>query len=367
MAAGSRSVPATMAGVLLTGHGGPEKLVYREDIPVPVPGHGEVLIRIRAAGVNNTDINTRTGWYSAAVTGGTSEPADDNAAAREDGDWTRGGLAFPRIQGADACGTVVAVGSRVPQGLVGKRVIAQGCLVSLGTGEFTPWLGSERDGAFAQFMTAPAADVYPVAGPLSDAELAAIPCGYGTAQNLLTRAAVRTGDHVLVTGASGNVGLAAVQLAALRGAEVTAIAANEKHAALTALGATRCLDRKESVAVALGERSVDVVIDVVGGPHWPDLLAVLKTAGRYAVSGAIAGPMVTLDLRTLYLKDLTLMGCTRQDAVSFGELVDLARRGAIRPPIARVLPLAAIGEAQALFATKSTIGKIVLVPPASSA
>ena len=108
------------------------------------------------------------------------------------------------------------------------------------------------------------------------------------------------------------------------------------------------------------------VIDVVGGPHWAELLAVLRGGGRYAVSGAIAGPMVTLDLRTLYLKDLALHGCTRQDRAPFLDMLDLARDGSLRPPVARSFPLAAIGEAQALFQTKSVVGKIVLVPPAGA-
>ncbi len=357
-----RTLPATMAAVLLTGHGGPDKLVWRDDVPVPRPGPGEVLIEVRAAGVNNTDINTRIGWYSPAVAGATAEtgPGADNE--RADGDWTGTGMRFPRIQGADVCGIVAEVGRGVSPARIGERVIVQACLVSLRHGEITPWLGSERDGAFAGFVTAPAADTHAVGGPLSDAELAALPCAYGTAQNLLSRAGVAAGDHVLITGASGNVGVAAVQLAARRGAEVTAIAARDKHESMMALGARRCLARGDHLPTALGERSVDAVIDVVGGPQWPQLLAVLRTGGICAVSGAIAGPLVTLDLRTLYLKDLTLMGCTRQDARSFAALVDLARAGAIRPPVARILPLAAMAEAQALFEAKTVIGKIVLVP-----
>ncbi|MBK8456768.1 MAG: alcohol dehydrogenase family protein [Phyllobacteriaceae bacterium] len=365
MAVHALAIPTTMAAVMLTGHGGTEKLVWREEAPTPTPAPGEVLVEIRAAGVNNTDINTRIGWYSSGVGGGTEEAVSASSDAPADGDWTGGGLAFPRIQGADACGLVVAVGPGVSPGRIGERVIVQSCLVSLGDGEITPWLGSERDGAFAQFVTAPSDDTYAVDGSLTDVELAAIPCGYGTAQNLLSRAGVRVGDRVLVTGASGNVGLAAVQLAAQRGAEVFAIAAGPKHDALRAIGARQCLERGGPIARTLGPRSIDAVIDVVGGPQWPDLLDVLRTGGRYAVSGAIAGPLVSLDLRKLYLKDLTLIGCTKQDRPAFVELVGLARLGAIRPPVARTFPLSAIAEAQALFQTKTVIGKIVLVPPAA--
>jgi len=372
------TLPKTMAAVVLTGHGGPERLVWSE-VPVPVPAQGEVLIAVAAAGVNNTDINTRLGWYAADVTGGTEEAAiaagagsTGEGANREAkgqgvaGDWTGAGLGFPRIQGADACGRIVAVGRGVSASRIGERVVVQSCLVSLSDGEFTPWLGSERDGAFAQYVRAPAADSHVVDGPLSDAELAALPCAYGTAANLLARIGIRRGEHVLITGASGNVGLAAVQLAARRGAEVTAVAAPDKQDALRAAGAGRTVGRDAPLREVLGERTVDAVIDVVGGPHWAELLAVLRGGGRYAVSGAIAGPMVTLDLRTLYLKDLALHGCTRQDRAPFLDMLDLARDGSLRPPVARSFPLAAIAEAQALFQTKSVVGKIVLVPPAGA-
>ena len=105
------------------------------------------------------------------------------------------------------------------------------------------------------------------------------------------------------------------------------------------------------------------MIDVVGGPAWPELLAVLRTRGRYATSGAIGGPIVELDLRTLYLKDLTLYGCTSQDAVVFGNLVRYLEQGELEPLVCATYPLAEIGAAQQAFEAKSHVGKIVLVPP----
>ncbi len=160
-----------------------------------------------------------------------------------------------------------------------------------------------------------------VGGPLSEAELAAIPCGFGTAENLLSRAGVKEGDSVLVTGASGNVGLAAVQLAKLRGARVIAIASPDKFGAVEEAGAAQCLPRGASIVDALGANTVDAVIDLVGGPQWPELVDVLRPGGNYAVSGAIAGPLVSLDLRKLYLKDLTFHGCTTQRREDFLRLV----------------------------------------------
>src|SRR5215475_3062908 len=194
------ALPATMAAVLLEGHGGFDRLRYRTDVPVPQPAAGEVLIRVAAASINNTDINTRIGWYS--------QSADDVGA---DGSWSGSPMSFPRIQGADACGRIVAVGREVDRSRVGRRVIVQSCLRSRRGPAGVPWLGSECDGGFAQYVVAPAQDSWEVAGSLSDIELACLPCAYATAENLLARAGVRAGEQVLVTGATGGVGTATLQ------------------------------------------------------------------------------------------------------------------------------------------------------------
>jgi NADPH:quinone reductase-like Zn-dependent oxidoreductase len=202
-----------------------------------------------------------------------------------------------------------------------------------------------------------------VRSALSDAELASFPCAYSTAENLVDRAGVKAGERVLVTGASGGVGSAAVQLARRRGAHVIAVAGVDKHAAVRALGAAECLARDADLAHALGIESVDVVIDLVGGAQWPVLLDVLKRGGRYATSGAIAGPVVALDLRTLYLKDLTLVGCTFQDDRIFDNLVGYIERGEIAPVVAQSFALRDIAQAQAAFGAKDFVGKIVLLAP----
>jgi NADPH:quinone reductase-like Zn-dependent oxidoreductase len=349
-----------MSAVYLVGHGGMEQLVYSERAPVAKPASGEVLVQVLAAGINNTDINTRIGWYSAGVDGSTEDhnPSAQTVAA---GDWTGGGLGFPRIQGADVCGHIVSVGPDISPHRVGERVIVQSCLVSLRKGTFTPWLGSERDGAFAEYVCVPSADTYAVSCDLSDAELAAVPCAFATAENLLSRAQLSEGEHILITGASGNVGLAAIQLAKRRQAEITVVAAPEKFGVLQSAGATQCLERGTPISKALGNNSVDVVVDVVGGPQWPELFDVLKTGGRYAVSGAIAGPIVHMDLRTLYLKDLTLFGCTSQSAAVFRDLVGYLERGEIRPIVAKKFALHDVVKAQEEFLSKRHVGKIVLV------
>jgi NADPH:quinone reductase-like Zn-dependent oxidoreductase len=363
-----------MKGVLLLGHGGYDQLAYREDLPRPEPRRGEVLVRIGAAGVNNTDINTRTAWYSSAVTEGTTAAASASghaaaAAAAADPGWSGRPFQFPRIQGADACGRIVAVGADVSAQRVGERVLvepvfrAQSAAGAVGAGVTDAiYFGSECDGAFAQYACVPAAHAHRIESALSDVELASFPCAYSAAENMLTRAAVAAGERVLVTGASGGVGSAAVQLARARGATVLAVAAAEKASDILALGAERVLPRSCDPLAELGRESVDVVVDVAGGPQFPALLAVLKRGGRYAVAGAIAGPVVALDLRTLYLKDLSMFGCTVLDAAVFPALVRHIEAGRIRPLIAAVHPLREIEAAQRQFLAKRHIGKIVLVP-----
>jgi NADPH:quinone reductase-like Zn-dependent oxidoreductase len=358
------TIPATMKAVLLKGHGGFEQLEYRDDVPVPRPGPGEVLIRVAAAGVNNTDINTRTGWYAKSVTGGTPAdggPARDPRAEAEAAGWTGAPLAFPRIQGADACGRIVVVGAGVDPARMGERVLIEPGLREPAGGRVR-YLGSECDGGFAEYTKVPAVNAHRVDCALSDPELASFPCAYSAAENMLTRADLRAGETVLITGGSGGVGSAAVQLAKRRGATVVAVAGAAKAEPVKRLGADAVLPRGSSVIDALGQDAVHVVVDVVGGPRWPELLDVMRPGGRYAVAGAIAGPLVTLDLRTLYLKDLRLLGCTTLEPDVFGRLVGYIERGEIKPVVASTYPLKDIVRAQQEFLAKDFTGKIVLIP-----
>lgn len=350
------TLPDTMSGVLLTGHGGPEKLRFSDALAVPRPSEGQVLVRVLAAGVNNTDINTRIGWYSSDVTGATDDVTQDVEA----GGWG-GALNFPRIQGGDICGEVVAIGDRVDGFAPGMRVT---CAINLPRPTLeNPFgyiaLGSEIDGAFAQYCLLEAEDLFDVShSPLSDVEIAAMPCAFGTAWNLLTRAGVSKGHRVLVTGASGGVGMAAVQLATHLGAEVTAVASRAKHSMVKQAGAAHLLARDD----VPGAQSFDRVIDVVGGSGWPLLIKALKPGGHYAVSGAIAGPIVEADLRQIYLPDITIHGCTFTPREVFAGLVGLINNGAIRPLVSKTYPLSRIVDAQAEFMSKSHPGKLVLMP-----
>lgn len=358
-------IPKTMEAVLLTGHGGFETLEFRTDYPVPSPQAGEVLIRVAAAGVNNTDINTRTAWYSKGVASGSNSGGTAGFVSADDADasWSGTALAFPRIQGADVCGHIAAVGEGVDPARIGERVLVRNMLRSYV--DYRPYecwtLGSECDGGFAQFAVAPSRETHAVRCDWSDAELASIPCAYSTAENMLHRAGVGA-ERVVVTGASGGVGSAAVQLARRRGATVIALAAPAKAAEVRALGADRVIDRDADLGAELGPESVDVVIDIVGGDDWPHLLDILRRGGRYAVAGAIAGPIARIDLRTLYLKDLTLFGCTFQEDEVFENLVSYIEAGSIRPVVAATYPLKDIVRAQTDFLAKKHTGKLVLIP-----
>lgn len=343
-------IPQKMSGIVMTGHGGPEMLEWRDDLAVPVPCPQDVLIKVGAAGVNNTDINTRIAWYS------------KGEGEADDASWSGTPLTFPRIQGADICGQIVAVGSAVDAARIGERVLVEPCLREAGGAVLdNAWyIGSECDGGFAQYTKVAARHAYAIKSDLTDIELASFPCSYSTAENMLTRAQVGEGDTVLVTGASGGVGSAAVQLAQARGARVIAITSAAKAEALQTLGACQTLDRGDDFVALLGANSVDVVIDLVAGPKWPMLLDLLRPGGRYAVAGAIGGAMVELDVRTLYLKDLSFFGCTVLEPQVFGNLIGRIECKEIAPLVAETHPLVDIAVAQKAFGEKGYIGKIVL-------
>ena len=222
------TLPNTMKAMVTMGHGDLDQMVYRTDWPRPDPGPGEVLIRVGACGLNNTDVNTRSGWYSKTVTDATTGGAFEEV-GEDDPAWGGSPITFPRIQGADACGEIVAVGRNVDPARIGERVITDNWLRDAEYPDDinkTGYYGSERDGGFAEYTTMPARNAVVVRSHLSDAELATFSCSYSTAEGMLTRAHVTGRDTVLVPGASGGVGGAVVQLAKRRGARVIAMASS---------------------------------------------------------------------------------------------------------------------------------------------
>ena len=342
-------IPKTMKAIILKANGDYEQLQYVEDYNVPTPKENEVLIQIKAAAINNTDINTRIGWYS---------KNDNNA---DDASWTGESLTFPKIQGADVCGYIVEVGKNIDSSRIGERVLLEPSLQKINGKQLeNPWyLGSECDGGFAQYTVVSNEHAYKINSTYTDIELASFPCSYSTAENLLTRANVNQNDVVLISGASGGVGSAAIQLAKARGAKVIAITSPSKFDEIKSLGASQVISRHDDIVEVLGKRSINVVIDIVAGEAWGKFLEVLKPKGRYAVSGAIAGPIVELDIRTLYLKDLSFFGCTVLEAEVFGNLIKRIENKDIKPLVAKIYPLENIVDAQKEFLKKKHIGKIV--------
>ena len=358
-------LPKTMKAMVLTGHGGLDKYVWHDNWPTPQPGPDDVVIKVGACGMNNTDVNTRSGWYSKAVdeatTGGAYSEINE-----DDPTWGGAPLTFPRIQGADAVGRVVAVGANADAALVGKRVMIDGWMRDWSDPhnmDKTGYFGSEKNGGYAEYTMADRRDVAVVESDLSDAELATFQCSYSTAEGMLERAGVGPDDTVLIPGASGGVGGALIQLAKRRGARVIAMASEAKHADVAKCGPDRILPRSpENLQAELDDEKITVVADIVGGAAWPDLIDVLERGGRYTCSGAIAGPMVELDLRTFYLRDLTFTGSTVIPQKVFHNLVRYIEAGDLVPMLAATYPLSELREAQQAFIDKTHTGNIVVIP-----
>ena len=368
----SEQIPETMPAMVLTGHGGLDKLEYHADWPVPSPAAGEALVRVKACGLNNTDINTRIAWYSTAVTEGTTEERGTEGFQDVSTDlntWGGSGIAFPRIQGADLCGEVVALGAETPRSLLGRRVLIDPWLrdwsepLSL---DKCGYFGSERDGGFAAYTTGPVTNIHPVDSDLSDAELATFATSYVTAENMLVQARVNEGDTVLITGASGGVGSALVQLVRRRGAHPIAMCGESKKQQVKEIGAEVVLPREASdlrglLKAHINDTHVDVVADVVGGPMWGQFIDAIRRGGTYTCAGAIAGPIVELDLRKFYLNNLSFTGATITPPGLFAELVGYIERGEIRPLLSETWPLESLRDAQRSFMQKRHIGKLVAV------
>ena len=347
-----------MNAVILTGFGGPEKLVYTQ-VTKPIPQENEVLIKVGACSVNNTDINTRTGWYAAEDN--FSEILQDTKRNNQVNSscWTKNGTEFPRIQGADIVGNVVAVGDKVDKKLLDKRVIVDSWIRDESLDDYQ-YVGSELDGGFAEYAVITATNVYPINSSLSDVELATFPCSYSTAENMLTKGRINAADTVVITGASGGVGSALIQLSKIRGAKVIAIvSANKEHFAKD-LGADYVYLRDEPLAANLEQHQITVALDVVGGNYFNLLIKTLKPRGRYVSCGAIGHPMVNLDLRDLVYKDLEMIGATRLEAEVFQRLVRYLEEGLLKPLVAKQFQLSEIKEAQQFFQTKGFFGKVVI-------
>ncbi len=356
-----------MKGIVLTGHGGMDMLEWQEDILVPALTEGDVLIKVGACGLNNTDVNTRVGWYSKSSNPGNNDQFTKKSKT-EDGGWGGTALRFPRIQGADIVGEVVEAKGHQFQHLLGETVMVDPWIRPLKHSDrykVIGYLGSEIDGGFAEYTKVPGNAVHPVQSDFTKSELATFATSSVTAENMLDRAKVKEGDTVLITGASGGVGSALIQLANRRQAMTIAITSKSKADQVKTILPDEIIFREtadfgDEVMTMTSGQGVSVVADVVGGSGWPQLLEVLEHGGRYVCSGAIAGPVVEFDLRTFYLKDLTLVGATIVPSGTFGNLVSYVERKEIRPLLAEQYPMKEFKQAQTSFLNKSHFGNIVV-------
>ncbi|WP_030726421.1 zinc-binding dehydrogenase [Streptomyces sp. NRRL F-2890] len=348
------SASDVMRAVRITRHGGPEVLEPTE-VPVPAPREGEVLVRVGAVALNNTDLWTREGAYG--------RPDDPGALSG----W-RGPIDFPRIQGADVAGHVVAVGTGAPRDLVGRRVVLDPAIYDTEGPDANPvgLMGSERDGGYAEYVTAPVKRVHDVTeSPLTDEQLATLPTAYGTALGMIERGRLREGDTALVSGASGGVGIALVQIARARGARVIAISSGTKIDAVREAGAHDVIDRAGDITAQLraaAPQGIDVALDVVAGELVAEGLPLLREGGRWVIAGALGGYGVAFDVRRLYLHNAQVIGSAMHTPAHFDLLMDLARRAEVQPVIAASFTLEQAAQAQEELSRRGHVGKIVMRP-----
>jgi NADPH:quinone reductase-like Zn-dependent oxidoreductase len=374
-----------MHAVVLTGHGGPEMLDYRDDVPVPDPAPGEVLIEVSACGMNNTDIKVREAAY--AVDYDPNGAADETAAAASIASASgETALRFPRIQGADIVGRIVAVGDGIGRDRLGERVLVDFSIYHGRGADGRPtmdlanvdYIGHGRDGGYADYVAVPAANAHAIRRDIGDAELATFGCSTVTAEHMLERIGVAAGQRVLVTGAGGGVGAAAVQLVRARGALPIAVTSRGKEPTLTALGAAACIARQDFVGrggrfdggrflgqveqAAGGRQRIDAVVDQVGGAMFHSLLRSLRPGGHYITAGTIAGYTPRINLHTVYMAFLSIQGSSQGTPADFARIVRHIEDGTIRPVLGGAFPLSALRQAQAAFLRKQHVGGLVIIP-----
>ncbi|MDN3522767.1 zinc-binding dehydrogenase [Halomonas ramblicola] len=367
-------VPATMSAMLLTGHGDVDKLVYRDDVPVPQPGPGEVLVRVTATAKNNTDRKAREGLYPTKDKGDVTSFAMGGEAT----------LTFPRIQGADIAGRVVAVGEGVDAGRIGERGLLDFNLYADARRDLnlTPdYYGHGADGGFAEYVALPSDQFHHVPNPeLRDAELAAMGmCSYQTAYHMMTSARVAAGERVLVSGASGGVGTALIQLCRIVGAIPYAVSQPEKADALLALGAEAVIDRGdlpsfvERVLEATGGTPIDAVMDLVGGEMTDRFIDTMigdmqarTSYPRLSIAGASGGNLSEIMWTRIYLYQVQIFGVSHGTREEAEQLVAWIREGRLKPVLHAAFRLSDLHAAERYFVSRGSnfLGKIVIVPDA---
>src|SRR5450759_1660350 len=341
-----------MKAVFFTAHGGNDVLTVGER-PDPAPGPGEVLVRVEAAALNRLDLFVRDGIPGVPV-------------------------AFPHVPGADGAGVVEALGEGVKGPAPGTRVVLQPGL-SCGTCEFClagerslcvrcRILGEHLPGTFAEKIVVPRANVFPVPSRLSPEKAAAFPLvGLTAWRMLVTRAALRPGETVLIHGIGGGVSTFALQIAKLCGASRVIVTSSSaaKRARAKELGADEAIDYTttdvgKAVREMTGKRGVDVVVDSVGAATWRHSLTEAAKKGRIVTCGATSGPAPAENINVIFWKQLAILGYTLGTDPEVGALLAAVDAGRLEPVVDTVFPLADARKAYERMASGAGFGKIVL-------
>ncbi|WP_043510925.1 zinc-binding dehydrogenase [Halomonas sp. BC04] len=363
-----------MAAMLLTGHGDIDKLVYRDDVATPKPGPGEVLVRVTATAKNNTDRKAREGLY----------PTKDKGEVTS---FAMGGeptLTFPRIQGADVAGRVAAVGEGVDPQRIGQRGLLDFNLypdARRNLNLMPDYYGHGADGGFAEYVAVPSDQFHHVSNAeLADAELASLGmCSYQTAYHMMTSANVAAGERVLVSGASGGVGTALIQLCRIVGATPYAVSQPDKKDALLAMGAEAVIDRGDlptfvdRVLEATDGAPIDAVMDLVGGEMTDRFIDTMivdmkrrSTYPRLSIAGASGGNLSEIMWTRIYLYQVQIFGVSHGTREEAEQLIEWIRQGQLKPVLHAAFRLSDLHRAETYFVNRGSnyLGKIVIVPDA---
>ncbi|MGQ7272215.1 zinc-binding dehydrogenase [Marinobacter sp. DSM 11874] len=365
-------IPSSMKAMVLKGHGGIDQLMY-QDVPVPQPREGEVLVQVTATAKNNTDRKAREGLYPTKKGEMTS--------------FQMGGkptLTFPRIQGADIVGRIVAVGAGVSEQRIGERGLLDFNIYADNRTDInlTPdYYGHGADGGYAEYVVLPSDQFHHIPNPdLADAELASMGmCSYQTAYHMLTSANIQAGERVLVTGASGGVGTALIQLCRIIGAIPYALSQKDKADPLLKLGAEAVLDRTDMdsfadrVKAETGGKPLDAVMDLVGGDMTDRFIDAMifdmnarSTYPRLSIAGASGGNISEILWTRIYLYQVQIFGVSHGTREEAEQLMRWIRSGDLKPVLHGAFRLSELHRAEEYFVNRGSnyLGKIVIVPDA---
>ncbi|OZI22030.1 zinc-binding dehydrogenase [Bordetella genomosp. 7] len=335
----------TMKALVLTEHGGLDRLAVVTDKPVPAVTPGHVVIRVKASSFNYHDVFTVQGMPGIKVP-------------------------LPVVIGLDMAGEIAEVGPEVDGWKAGDRVLVNPLNKSRGL------MGEMLDGGMAEYCLVSQDQLIALPDGVDYDDAAALPVAYGTAHRMLvTHNTVKAGDKVLILGASGGVGTACVVLAKLLGAEVIACAGSDsKLQALQALGADHLVNYRETdfSKWAIGqygkpqrrnyEGGVDVVINFTGGDTWVPSLKCIKRGGTLLVCGATAGHAPAEDLRYVWSFELNIKGSNSFYDDNLKALLDLIAQNRIKPLIDRRVPLEQAADGLALIRDREVLGKVIVNP-----